>query len=331
MLEFVWPVAFFLIYVPMIFRWLVPPAEPRNVAALKVPQIEAFQFESAIGVSRRNLRRWRNLALFWLGWILLVTALARPQYTGDPVELPLSGRNLVLAIDISLSMEEDDMKYQNQRTTRLNVVKQVVSDFLEKRAGDRVGIILFGTHPYYYIPLTFDLTSVNRMLEAIPAGIAGKRTAIGDAVGLAVKHLQNRPEKDRVVVLLTDGEQNAGELSQEESRELASAYDVKVHAISVNPSRSLPSVFGLFDRLIPPLSTRENERLKAVAEGTGGRYFRATNTEQLQEIYDLINEMEPTKQEDKTFRPIKALYYWPLSAGLALLLLLWLSSVRNGV
>jgi Ca-activated chloride channel family protein len=216
------------------------------------------------------------------------------------------------------------MQIGNRLVNRLTVVKNVVSDFVERRQGDRVGLILFGTNAYLQAPLTFDLASVNRLLTEAPVGIAGGKTAIGDAIGLAVKRLRQRPQGDRVLILLTDGANNVGEVAPDKAAELASVEDIRIYTIGVGAkSMRMPSIFGVFSSgIINPSAELDEETLQDIAGLTNGRYFRAENTEQLMEIYSLIDAMEPIEQEAETYRPIAALYYWPL--GTAWLMAMWL-------
>jgi Ca-activated chloride channel homolog len=194
------------------------------------------------------------------------------------------------------------------------VVQNVVGDFLARRKGDRVGLILFGTNAYLQAPLTFDLTTVNQLLLEAPVGIAGGRTAIGDAIGLGVKRLQNRPAAHRVLILLTDGANNSGEVSPSKAAELASVADVRIYAIGLGAdAMRVPSVFGMFSSgIVNPSADMDEETLQAMADLTGGRFFRARNTEELAEIYAIIDALEPIEQDPETYRPIVALYHWPL-------------------
>jgi Ca-activated chloride channel family protein len=329
-IELVWPYLLLLAPLPLLARWLLP-SRRRAQAALTVPDVGQFRpdTDDGGGTVRRHWP-WRLLVL-WLVWLALLGAAARPQWTGAPVTLPTTGRDLMLAVDISGSMGTEDMQLGNRLVNRLTVVKNVVSEFVEERQGDRVGLILFGTNAYLQAPLTFDLASVNRLLTEAPVGIAGGKTAIGDAIGLAVKRLRRRPAGERVLILLTDGANNVGEVGPEKAAELASVEDIRIYTIGVGAeSMRMPSIFGVFSSgVVNPSAELDEETLQTIADRTGGRYFRAENTEQLVEIYDLIDAMEPIEQEAETYRPIAALYHWPLGAAWVLALGLLAVDIRG--
>jgi Ca-activated chloride channel family protein len=308
---------FALIPVPLLVRWLLAPVE-RQQAALTVPTVASFKVDEGLRGAGAGEGRvpWRVI-LLWLIWIALVVAMARPQWTGEPVTLPTSGRDLMLAVDISGSMGTEDLQLGGQLVNRLTVVKNVVGQFIEARQGDRVGLILFGTNAYLQAPLTFDLETVNRLLVEAPVGIAGGKTAIGDAIGLAVKRLRQRPEGERVLILLTDGANNVGEVAPVKAAELAAQDEIRIYTIGVGADEMrLPSLLGVFgSRVVNPSAELDEETLTDIAETTGGRYFRAQNTAKLVEIYDIIDALEPIEQEAETYRPIAVLYHWPM--GLA--------------
>jgi len=256
------------------------------------------------------------LFIYLLAWLCLLAAASRPQWIGEPIELPVSGRDLMLAIDLSQSMEQDfDFNYRN--VTKLKATKAVAGDFIDARVGDRVGLILFGEQAYVQAPLTFDRATVKTLLyEAVP-GLAGKMTAIGDAIGLAVKRLGSTRSDDRVLILLTDGVSNAGEITPEKAAELAASRGLKIYTIGIgNRSRS----------------DLNEASLKTVAETTGGRYFRAHNVNELQKIYQLLDKLEPVEKDTQSYRPTWSLFYWPLSLALAFAALLALQSIllHNG-
>ena len=316
MIEWIWLWAFALLPLPFLMRWLFAPRQ-RQQAALTVPSIESFS-TAQTGPAQEEAGRRLRLFLLILAWIALVTAVARPQWTGEPISLPQSGRDLMLAVDISGSMATEDMAVNGKFIDRLTVVKAVVGDFVEARQGDRVGLVLFGTNAYLQAPLTFDLKSVNRLLIEAPVGIAGGKTAIGDAIGLAVKRLRLRPQEDKVIILLTDGANNVGEVAPQKAAELAAYDKIKIYTIGVGADEMrMPSLFGSLGRMTNPSADLDEDTLKKVASITQGQYFRAKDTAKLQDIYALIDELEPIDQDPETYRPIQALYYWPMSLAFA--------------
>ncbi len=330
MIEWVWPWAFVLLPLPVIARLLWTPVQ-REQAALTVPEITTFKGGDERALASAGLRiPWRTI-LLWLVWIALVTAAARPQWTGEAVTLPTTGRDLMLAVDISGSMGTEDLQLGGQLVNRLTVVKNVVREFIAARQGDRVGLILFGTNAYLQAPLTFDLSTVNQLLVEAPVGIAGGKTAIGDAIGLAVKRLRQRPAGDKVLILLTDGANNVGEVAPVKAAELAAQEAIKIYTIGVGADEMrLPSLLGVFgSRVVNPSAELDEDTLTEIAARTDGRYFRAQNTAKLIEIYDIIDALEPIEQEAETYRPIAALYYWPLAAGWALFFVLLLLDWRG--
>ena len=249
---------------------------------------------------------------------------------GDHQTQQVSGREMLLAVDLSESMTIEDMQLSGQQVPRIIAVKRVVSDFVARRQGDKVGLVLFGSQAYYHVPLTFDLATLNTMLLEAQPGFAGQTTAIGDAIGLSVKHLLERPEQSRVVVLLTDGANTAGTMDPVKVARLAATAGIKIYAIGVGANEMMiPGLFGssVGARRINPSADLDEDSLTQIAELTGGRYFRATNTQELNDIYALLDQLEPTGVDDIVFRPRASLAHWPLSIALALSLLLALAQV----
>jgi Ca-activated chloride channel family protein len=258
---------------------------------------------------------WWRLALAALAWILLIGAASRPQLVGDPVQLPVTGRDLLLAVDISGSMQADDMVLGGQPVTRLQVVKSVGGEFISRREGDRLGLILFGEQAYLQTPLTFDRATVRTLLLEAEIGLAGKKTAIGDAIGLAVKRLRDKPQENRVLILLTDGANTAGEIEPLRAADIAAEEGLRIYTIGIGADELVvQDLFGA--RRINPSADLDEDTLGAIAEKTGGRYFRARDTTDLMKIYTLLDALEPVSMEQETYRPIRELYPWPLAAAL---------------
>jgi len=301
--------------VPLLVRWLARPVPRRRRRALRAPFLSDF---AAAGVPERRgwLKRW-SLLVALLAWTALLAAAARPQWLGDPVSLPVSGRDLMLAVDLSGSMEVEDFVLEGEVVDRLTATKVVAGDFIERREGDRIGLILFGRHAYLQTPLTFDHATVQRLLMESLIGLAGQETAIGDAIGLAVKRLRDNEVDTRVLVLVTDGANTAGAVAPRRAAKLAAAAGLKIYTIGIGAEElRVQTLFGL--QRMNPSRDLDEEALTAIAETTGGRYFRARDTAELERIYDLLDELEPVLQEPLHFRPRTALFMWPLGAALVL-------------
>jgi len=316
MIEFVWPWVFVALPLPLLVNLLMERAGNRE-AALYVPffrVLSGLNTSSARAASRNRLLA--TLAI--LSWLLLVLAASRPQWVGEPVQLPTTGRDLMMAVDISGSMEAQDIQLGGQSATRLQVVKSVVGEFVARRTGDRLGLILFAARAYTQAPLTFDRATVETLLYEAQIGIIEENaTAIGDAIGLGVKHLRERPLTSRVLILLTDGVNNAGEVSPLQAGELAAREGIKIYTIGIGAEAGTSSsLFG--PRTVNPSADLDEDTLTKIAEDSGGLYFRARDRNELERIYSILDELEPVDQEAETFRPTLTLFFWPLGLALAL-------------
>jgi Ca-activated chloride channel family protein len=314
MIQFAWPWTFALLPLPYLVYRLAPPALAAEEAALWVPTLEPFA-NARHQRGRRRRGPWR-LLMALLCWLLLVTACARPEWLGKPVELPVSGRDLVLAVDLSGSMQTEDFALGRQTVDRLTALKAVAGDFIERRQGDRLGLILFGDQAYVQTPLTFDRATVRQLLNEAVIGLAGKKTAIGDAIGLAVKRLRDSDARQRVLILLTDGANTTGRITPRKAAELAAAEGLKIYSIGIG-AESMEVGHMFFKRTVNPSADLDEKTLGELAESTGGRYFRARDTAQLAEIYTLLDQLEPTEKDRELYRPVSALFYWPLGLALA--------------
>lgn len=313
--EFAWPWILISLLLPLASYWLLPRTPAYQSSALLFPfgQVIAGMQGKADTVSHRLLR-W----LAVIAWICLVVAAARPQWVGNSIQLPLAGRSLMLAVDISGSMDQEDMLINRQPVTRLTAVKAVAGEFIEKREGDYLGLILFGKRAYLQSPLSYDRRTVRILLNEAAVGLAGKETAIGDAIGLAVKRLRNQPAENRILILLTDGANTAGNVDPMKAADLAAQEGIKVYTIGVGSSARERRIFGL--RLSS--SDLDESTLNAIASKTNGRYFRARDIRELQEIYALLDQIEPVSDEQQSFRPVKELYQWPLAIAIMLAMLI---------
>ena len=319
-IEFAWIWLFAALPLPLLVM-LLPQAPERSLATLRVPFFSAVNNPTLLPAKQQSKLR---LILAILTWLLLVTAAARPQFIGEPIHLPVSGRDLMLAIDLSGSMESDDMMLNNRRMNRLHAVKEVAGEFIERRTGDRLGLILFGRQAYLQVPLTFDRKTVRQLLNEAAIGLAGKETAIGDAIGLAVKRLRQQPQENRVLILLTDGSNTAGTVNPMKASDLAAQEGIRIHTIGIGADEQLVRSFFGARRVA---NTDLDERtLKTIAQKTNGRYFRGRDLASLEEIYQLLDELEPVAEEQQLYRPIDELYLWPLAAALLLSIVLALTT-----
>ena len=320
---FAWPVEWLWLFalilpLPWLIRWL-PPAPRGTSFALKVP----FYHNLLLLVNHQKSVHKPNTRiplLAWLIWLLLVFAAMRPQWIGEPIQISISGRDLLLAVDISKSMEESDLAlYGTQaqctlessaKVDRLSVVKAVLGEFIERRKGDRLGLILFGSKAYLQTPLTFDRQTVKTMLKEAEIGLAGDKTALSDAIGLAVKQLRQRPQSNRVLILLTDGNNSTGEFEPLQIIDLAIKHAVRIYTIGVGAEKvCLCDEFSCGWHKDNSVALDETT-LQEIAKLTGGQYFRAQNRTRLEYIYAELDKYEPVTEEMKTFRPKIPLYPW---------------------
>lgn len=307
-IHFEWPWLWWLAPLPLLIAWL--PASYDWRAALQVPFYDSLtKLHAPLHLNARRLGR--NL-LLWVLWLLLVLSASRPIWVGDPIHLSTQGRDLMLAVDISGSMDAKDMRSGARWVRRISTVKTVLGNFIDRRTGDRLGLILFGAVPYLQAPLSFDLKTIHTLLLEAELGFAGQKTAIGDAVGLAIKRLHQRPTDSRVLILLTDGANNAGNIDPVQAARLAAEKDIRIYTIGIGADAS-PS--GFFGRLRANRDLDEHTLMK-IAEVTGGKYYRARDPVALNNIYKTLDELEPIQQEEELFRPRTDLYYIPLTAVL---------------
>ena len=309
---FAWPWMLLALVLPWLARWGLP-AVRRDAAALRVPWGGRLQAIAVEG-DARHVRRMPVLAL--AAWSLLCIAAARPQQLGEVVQPPQTGRDLMLAVDLSGSMGEEDMRLGGGVVDRLTAAKAVIADFLDRRAGDRVGLIVFGQRAYALAPLTLDRDSVRGQLLDSVVGLAGRETAIGDAIGLAVKRLRGQEDGQRVLILLTDGVNTAGQLDPMKAAGLARENDVRIHTIAFGGDGAGASLFGF--RLPGGNVEIDEATLQRIARATGGRAFRARDTDELAGIYDAIDRLEPVQRPGQALRPRVERYPWPLAGALLL-------------
>jgi Ca-activated chloride channel family protein len=319
MINFAWPWMLVFLPLPWLFVRILPPARPQG-GALFLPFAANVAVARTLAISRPQ--RWRRV-LFAAIWLLLVFAAVRPQWLGDAQPVPTTGRRVLLTVDVSGSMATTDMA---AGYSRLQVVQKVADDFVMHRYGDQVGLILFGTQPYLQAPLTLDLSTVGQFLDEAMIGVAGRQTAIGDAIGLAIKRLQQDNsgagrKGSTIMILLTDGRNDAGIMPPLEAAKLAAAAGLRIYTIGVGAATQR----GFFGILLN--SDLDEETLKAIATTTGGEYFRATNANALENVYDRIDKLEPSAGREQWYRPSDEWFTWPLA--LALLLSVFTIAMRE--
>lgn len=307
MLTLAWPFLLLLLPLPLIFR----KKQQQNPMGghLLLPGANLPGQVTTTEKSQQSKKR------YWLVWCLLVLACARPLWVGEPIELPSKGRDLMLSVDLSGSMQIEDMVINGKVVDRFTLIQHVISDFIERRKGDRIGLILFADHAYLQSPLTQDRRTVAQYLKEAQIGLVGKQTAIGEAIALGVKRFDKVDQSNRVLILLTDGSNNAGAISPEQATKIAAQRGVTIYTIGVGADvMERRTLFGK-ERVNPSMDLDETQ-LQAIAKATGGQYFRARNTEELEQIYQVIDTLEPVSRDQLSYRPQSELFYWPLALAL---------------
>ncbi|WP_114767658.1 vWA domain-containing protein [Vibrio rhodolitus] len=311
-LEFVWWPLFLLLPLPLAVYFLLPSA--KSDAPLYLPYLPD---SSASKATQSVMPKLLMSAL----WLCLVTAAARPVWYGEPIIQQAEHRDLMLVVDLSGSMEQKDMLYQGDYIDRLSAVKQVLNDFIAKRDGDRLGLVFFADHAYLQTPLTFDRNAVNQQLQQVVLNLIGSRTAIGEGIGLATKTFVDSEAPQRVIVLLSDGSNTAGVLDPIEAAEIAKKYKATIYTVGVGAGEMEMKQF-FFSRTVNTARDLDETSLRKIAEITGGQYFRARNSQDLANIYQTINQLEPINQATQTWRPQQEWFRYPLAIALGLLFVL---------
>ncbi|ALO34479.1 IMP dehydrogenase [Colwellia sp. MT41] len=322
MISFAWPWLFALLPLPLVIYFLPAKKNGKQESALIMPTL--------INVSSNTVRVQQKsntpLIVLSLCWLLLVMAISRPQWLGEAIDIPSEGREMMIAVDLSGSMEIEDMRLNGRNVNRLQMLKVVLGDFIERRVSDRLGLILFADDAYMQTPMTFDRKTVKQMLDESELNLVGRKTAIGDAIALAVKRFDTKQDSNKVLLLLTDGQNTAGKITPEQALELAVAKGITIYTVGIGADSMLQqSLWGT--QHINPSSDLDEQSLANIAEKTGGQYFRARDSQAMSEIYSLLDQLEPVKQEQQKMRPLSALYYWPLALA-ALICFVYLLSLH---
>ncbi len=307
--EIAYPWVFALIPLPLLVVWLLPPLKHRKTA-LVAPFFERSltlsgkKATKGVKVSRRGIFRWTLLGITWL---LLLAAASSPQLVGEPELKVKNSRSFLIAADLSFSMATKDWVIDGQRSTRWEAVKEVMKDFIERREGDRMGLVFFGTNAYLQAPFTPDLEMVQTLLEDADVGMAGQQTSIGKAIGKSMELFQRDTIEHKVMLLLTDGVDAGNDVLPLDAASLAKEDSVIIYTIGIGD----PNARG---------SDLDEKTLTEIAELTGGQYFRAIDADRLEQIYAELDQLEPIEYEEETYKPTTLLYFYPL--GLMLLLTL---------
>ena len=288
---------------PIAVRWLIPP-RARAFAAVRVPflpRMVAAAGESSVATQPSNVSLWVSGTV----WLLILIALARPQWLEPAIERTLPTRDLLLLVDLSASMEQKDFtNTAGQTVTRLAAAKEVLGEFLSQREGDRVGLVVFGNAPFLQVPFTADLDLCLELLDQIEVRMAGPRTALGDAIGLGVQLFENSDTPTKTMIALTDGNDTGSLVPPAEAARVAQDRDITIHTVAIGD----PTTVGE-EKL-------DQQALQDVAEGTGGDFFLALSRKELAAIYQRLDEIETRDVKTVSYRPRRDLYYWPVAAAL---------------
>ncbi|AVA26434.1 VWA domain-containing protein [Rhizobium sp. NXC24] len=315
------PWLLFLLPVPLFVWWLLP-AHRQTSEAVRIPFFEQVADAAGIRPTEGSViprRTWLQLIVETLAWCLMLLALARPQFVEPPIEKVEPQRDIMLALDLSQSMDTKDFHAADGSTeARVDAVKKVVSDFVSKRPGDRIGLVAFGDAPYPLVPFTMDHATLQKMIAEIVPGIAGPRTSLGDAIGLAIKMFEKTTVPEKELILLTDGNDTASKMPPAKAAGIAKTKGIVVHTVGIGD----PAATGE-DKL-------DTEMLRKIATGTGGRYFFGEDQTALAAIYDVLDRITPVNQKTLSWQPRIELFYWPLGASIALIVVYYgLCGIRS--
>ena len=328
-ISFYWPYAALLFLVPILFSFAAFRSSFNQL------YLKSYLTDVVAKIAPASAIKSKRFVIWWwptILWILMSIALMRPQFVGEPLETPRSGRNIMMVLDISESMEAQDFTFEGRSVDRITLAKAVMMDFIDNRGGDGIGLVVFGSEPFLHAPISFDHKTIKRFLLDSQVGFAGPKTAIGDALGLSVKKLMEQPEGEHMIVLLTDGQNNAGKLDPEMAAEIAEREGVKLYIVGLGASSMVVDGFFGPTKVNPSRDLEESEpKLREMAKRTGGAYFRAKDSEALAQVYKEIDALEPVVLETQVIIPKKELFYWPLTLLVVLLFVrfLWQSSKKG--
>ncbi len=311
-LELAYPWALLALPLPLLAWWLLPPQRER-VSALRIPFFE--QIVAAAGSEARAgavvmRRRWLQMVMAVIVWSLLILGLAKPEWVGEPIVRTEAARDIMLAIDLSGSMDYRDFPGEDgEPVTRFDAVQRVVDRFVAARESDRIGLIVFGTKAYLQLPFTRDLDTARALVELMEVGMAGPQTALGDSIGLAIRSFESSEVDDRLLILLTDGNDTASTMTPINAADIAKLNGVAIYTIGIGNVQATGE-----DRV-------DFEVLDDIATRTGGEFFNAEDEAALDAVYRRIDATAAAEVRTQSWRPRESLVHWP--AGIALLLALF--------
>lgn len=323
MFEFAYLWVWLLLPLPWLVRVVVPPTQHQQTP-LPLPKAARF-------ISPRQIQQPATLRIWVvpvLAWLCLLATLAQPQWVGEPVPMTQERREIMIALDLSGSMQTEDMTLNGRQVTRLRMAHHILAEFIERRHGDRIGLIVYADDAYIYSPLTTDLPALAQLAREAQLGLAGQRTALGDGIALSFQAMQDSQSNPPVVLMLTDGMINSGSIDAQEALHLAQNTAVRMHTIGIGSDELI--IQGLFgERRIDPSAEMDESFLQQVAEATGGRYFRARNEAEMRQVYEIIDHLEPIADDSQWVRPRSSLAHWPLAMGAGCVLLAMLLRLRQ--
>jgi Ca-activated chloride channel family protein len=323
MFEFVYWWVFLLLPLPLLARYFLSPKK-QSYTQVWIPLAD--------GLQQQKLTKKNPLISFiipWLLWFLLLATIAKPIWYDQPIRIQQQSRDMILSLDLSGSMDEVDMPLNGKTVNRLTLVKSIVKDFVKTREGDRLGLILFADHAYLQTPLTFDVETVSTMVDETQIGLVGNRTAIGESIAMAIKRFVENKNEQRVLILLTDGANTAGKIKPIVAAQQAAKNNIKIYTIGIGADEMIKrGFFG--NQRVNPSADLDEKTLTEIARLTNGQYFRARNQEDLQKIYDTINQLQPVDSEFLEFRPENNLFFWPLSLAILILSMVVISLKLRG-
>lgn len=331
MIELGLPWLLLALLIPLLWKWLIPPRQHAQTS---------FFFPAAVHTSTASLEKiskpplwsWSFLLALFI-WAGMVIAAAQPRWVGTPVPTAQQAREIMIAMDLSGSMQQEDMFIQGRPVSRLYAAHHILADFIRQRQGDRIGLIIYADSAHVYVPMTSDLETLAQLAEEAEIGLVGQSTALGDAIALSIQYFLDKPVEDRVIIILTDGEINSGKINEEQALQLAQHAHTKMYMIGIGShDMVIQDFFG--SRRINPSQELNEEFLTQIAQATGGEYFRAASVEDMKRIYQIIDDLEPLQQQEQLYRPMISYAHWPLLFSLVLSLLwtlfLFLRQYRQG-